>query len=99
MKPQDYPDVFNCDLVTAEHWNYAEHCNVVQYADDTLVLSGDKYLLAINENLDKSFISLAQYFDQISLNLNSEKREYITLCSLYKNRMTKSLMNNFEGQI
>ena len=66
-------------------------CNLVQYADDTMIFTSNKNVYDSLKALEKNIRALERYFESHLLTINASKTEFIVFSKPHKNRVMENL--------
>ena len=70
-------------------------CQLIQYADDTMVYAAHKDENIAIQNLEKNIKNLVTYSERHRLTINADKTEFIIFCKV----STNNTMRNFEIEV
>ena len=73
-------------------------CNLVQYADDTMIFTSNKDVYDSLKALEKNILHLERYFESHLLTINASKTEFIVSSKPHKNRVMENLKLEVKGQ-
>ena len=76
-----------------------ENCNLIQYADDTMIFSSHNDLTEARNNLQQPIESLVNFFESHQLTINADKTEFICFCKPSKNDFDRNHTLKVENQI
>ena len=76
-----------------------ENCNLIQHADDTIIVSSHNDLTEARNNLQQTIESLVIFFESHQLTINADKTEFICFCKPSKNDFARNLTLKIKNQI
>ena len=76
-----------------------ENCNLIQYADDTMIFSSHNDLTEARNNLQQTIESLVNFFESHQLTINADKTEFICFCKPSKNDIARNHTLKVKNQI
>ena len=76
-----------------------ENCNLIQYADDTMIFSSHNDLTEARNNLQQTIESLVNFFASHQLTINADKTEFICFCKPSKNDFARNHTLKVKNQI
>ena len=76
-----------------------EYCNLIQYADDTMIFSSHNDLTEAGNNLQQTIECLVKFFKSHQLTINADKTEFICFCKPSKNDFTRNHTLKVKNQI
>ena len=78
--------------------NIDNSCNLVQFADDTMIFTSNKDVYDSLKALEKNVLHLERYFESHLLTINASKTEFIVFSKPHKNRVMENLKLEVKGQ-
>ena len=76
-----------------------ENCNLIQYADDTMISSSHNALTTARNKVQQTIERLVNFFESHQLTINAKKTEFICFCKPSKNKFAGSRTINVKNQI
>ena len=76
-----------------------ENCNLIQYADDTMISSSHNDLTTARNKLQQTIERLVNFFESHQLTINANKTEFICFCTPSKNNFAGSHTIKVKNQI
>ena len=83
------PLLFNIDVNSMEK-SVSNNCQLVQYADDTMIYSAHQDENQAIQNLEENVKDLVHFFECHRLTINADKTEFIIFCKPSKNNQLKN---------
>ena len=76
-----------------------ENCNLIQYADDTMIFSSHNDLTEARNNLQQTIESLVNFCESHQLTIKADKTEFICFCKPSKNGFARNHTLKVKNQI
>ena len=76
-----------------------ENCNLIQYADDTMIFGSQNDLTEARNNLQQTIESLDNFFESHQLTINADKTEFICFCNPSKTDFARNHTLKVKNQI
>ena len=76
-----------------------ENCNLIQYADDTMISSSHNDLTTARYKLQRTIERLVNFFESHQLTINANKTEFVCFCKPSKNNFAGSHTIKVKNQI
>ena len=76
-----------------------ENCNLIHYADDTMISSSHNDLTTARNKLQQTKERLVNFFESFQLTINANKTEFICFCKPSKNKFAGSHTIKVKNQV
>ena len=67
-----------------------ESCNLIQYADDTMIFSSHNDLTEARNNIQQTIECLVKFFESHQLTINADEMEFICFCKPSRNDFARN---------
>ena len=75
-----------------------EKCELIQYADDTMIFSANTNEKKALKNLEENIKKVKKFFEIHRLTINGDKTEFITSCKISKNNIVRDMEIQVDGK-
>ena len=75
-----------------------EKCELIQYADDTMIFSANTNEKEALKNLEENIKKIKNFFEIHRLTINADKTEFITFCKMSKNNIVRDMESHVDGK-